>query len=107
MRHKVAIALDRSCAAPGDTQGMTVIGAPQSFVSYDSVYVDGKGGLTGPRHGGSGNGKSDDRGVFRAAWVLAPNVPAGNADVNAIGSDGEEPLMVTARFLVALPGQPC
>lgn len=82
-------------------------GEPHSTVLYDTIYADGSNGMTKPRPGSSGNGKTDAEGTFHTTWALAADVPPGQAEVNVIASDGARSPMVTATFEVVAVGTRC
>jgi hypothetical protein len=64
------------CVRPGTVEVMTVKSKPDAFFGYDTVYSDGGNGMSGG-YGGTGSGRTDEKGVMKQSWTVAPNAPAG------------------------------
>lgn len=93
---------------PGEEQTLVVSGArPDDYAIYDTQYADGKSGLTTTYGSGSGSGKTDATGTFRATWRLAPTVPTGPTKVNVASTTANGTATATAEFVIVAAQQPC
>ena len=88
--------LDRTCVHKGlatDVQGVTVQMAARAPVAYESVYSDNSTEMTNKSYTtGHGYGKADDKGVYRATWVVPGSAPPGKANVYVLYSANKQPI---------------
>jgi hypothetical protein len=95
------VRLAAECVVPGGEQRLVVETAPNAFVAFDNLYPDQR---TGRVHGGAdGQGRSDTRGRFTAAWRVTPDTPVGRVrvDVGVSARSGSAVTMTYYRLATA------
>jgi hypothetical protein len=85
-----------ACVRPGTTQTITIKTLPNSAVGYDSVYPDGKSGLSQDYYGGNNGGQANATGTWTDTWKIAPNAPAGLVSVDVAGANANGSVGKTA-----------
>lgn len=81
---EVKASLAESCVRPGGRQSITILTRPDSAAGYDTVYSDGRSGITEGHYGGNGGGRVDESGSWSDTWVVSPHAPAGKVRVNVL-----------------------
>jgi hypothetical protein len=78
--------LASTCVKAGGQQTIRIEAPHMSAIGYDSVYPDGKSGISEGFYGGSNGGHSPPEGQWTDTWTIAPHAPPGKVKVTVLGN---------------------
>ena len=101
MPHWFTVEVDKACIHAADKLTFVVKGGmPGQLLIYDTAYANRTSDATNQYGSGSGRDKFDENGEYRTTFVLAGNVPPGEAWLSVASSKGGDLIQTRTSFLI-------
>ena len=79
------VTLAKQCVKPGGSQTITIDMEGRGMVGYQATYSDGRHSMDKDYYGGNNGASTNEDGVWKDTWVIAPTAPAGPVVVDVVG----------------------